>query len=520
MKTAFIRADASLAIGTGHVMRCLVLADALKGRGTEVHFLCRAHEGHLADLIADRGFAVHLLPLGSDGYADLSDAPPHAAWLGALPEEDAAACRDIIDAAGGADLLVVDHYALDHRFETPLRTVTGRILVIDDLADRRHDCDVLVDQNFGSNDPARYARLVPPAARLLAGPRHALLAKVYAEARDSSLARRDGGIRCILVFLGGVDADNMTMRTLKVCARLARLTADREIIAVVGRSNRHRSEIEAFSSGRGNFRILPPQPSLVALMVEADLAVGAGGVAALERAALGLPSITVAVAANQTGQVSALADAGATISLGSISPDFEPALEAALGLLLQNPPLVRRLSAASAALCDGRGLAYLLAEVNPPVIDLRLATEADAEAMWRWRNHPETRRYSGSGEEIPLERHLVWLSDTLSRSDRLLLIGSDHRGDVGVLRFDLDGDTATISVYLAPERHGEGLGRWLIAAGGAYLRAHCPAVTGIVAKVRADNASSRRAFAAAGYAEDSLTFTLRLGPAADASPEA
>ncbi len=520
MKTAFIRADASLAIGTGHIMRCLALADALKGRGTDVHFLCRAHEGHLADLIADRGFSVHLLPLGSDGYADLSDPPPHCGWLGALPEEDATACHDIIAAAGGADLLVVDHYALDHRFETPLRAVTGRILVIDDLADRIHDCDVLVDQNFGSDDASRYAGLVPPATRLLVGPRHALLAEAYAEARGSSLARRDGGIRRLLVFLGGVDADNVTMRTLEVCAGLADLTADREILALVGRSNRHRSEIVAFAAGRDNLTILPPQPSLVALMAEADLAIGAGGVAALERAALGLPSITVAVADNQTGQASALAEAGASISLGRISRDFEPALEAALTLLTRNQPLMRRLSAASAELCDGRGLSRVLDEIAPPVIDLRMATQADAEAMWRWRNHPDTRRYSGSGDEIPLERHLAWLDATLSRSDRLLLIGSDRRGDVGVLRFDIEGDTATISVYLAPERHGEGLGRWLIAAGSAYLGAHHPAVTRIVADVRADNASSRRAFAAAGYAEDSLTFTLRLGPAADASPEA
>jgi UDP-2,4-diacetamido-2,4,6-trideoxy-beta-L-altropyranose hydrolase len=519
MKTAFIRADASLAIGTGHVMRCLVLADALKGRGADVHFLCRAHEGHLGDLIAGRGFAVHLLPPGSHGYPDLPDAPPHAAWLGALPEEDAAACREVIVAAGGADLLVVDHYALDHRFETPLRAVTRRILVVDDLADRRHDCDVLVDQNFGSDDVSRYAGLVPPAARLLVGPRHALLATAYAEARGSSLARRDGGIRRILVFLGGVDADNVTMRTLEVCARLAGLTADRQIIAVVGPSNRHRQDIEAFASGHGNVRILPPQPSLAALMTEADLAIGAGGVAALERAALGLPSITITVADNQIRQASALAEAGATVSLGRVSPDFEPKLEAAIALLLQNPPLVRRLSTVSAALCDGRGLARLLDEIDPPVIDLRHAARGDAETMWRWRNHPDTRRYSGSGDEIPFQQHRAWLDATLQRSDRLLLIGSDPCGDVGVLRFDIDGETAIISVYLAPERRGEGLGRWLISAGGAYLRAHRPVVTGIIAHVRADNASSRRAFAAAGYAEESLTLTLRLGPAAGASME-
>jgi len=511
MKMAFIRADASLTIGTGHVMRCLVLADALKARGTDVHFLCHMHEGHLVDLIADRGFVVHRLPPGSAGYADLPDAPPHAAWLGALPDEDAAACREIIAAAGSADLLVVDHYALDHRFETPLRSVARRILVVDDLADRRHDCDVLIDQNFGSDDPARYAGLVPSAARLLVGPRHALLSEAYAAARSASLCRRDGSVKRILVFLGGVDADNVTIQVLKVCAKQDALTAGVEILAVVGQGNQHRSEIEAFAAGRPNLRVLPPQPSLVALMAEADFAIGAGGVAALERAALGLPSVTVAVATNQIGQASALAEAGATISLDTLSPAFEATLEAALALLLQNPALVRRLSMASAALCDGNGLRRLVGEIDPPAIDLRPASRVDAESMWRWRNHPDTRRYAGSPDEISLVLHLAWLDATLARPDRLLLIGSDRQGDVGVLRFDLDGEAATISVYLVPERRGEGLGRWLIAAGGAYLRECHPAVGRIIALVKADNASSRRAFAAAGYVEDSLTFALRLG---------
>lgn len=519
MKTAFIRADASLAIGTGHVMRCLVLADALKNRGFEVHFLCRNHTGHLGDYIAERGFTVHLLPLGSEGYATLSDAPPHATWLGAMPQEDAAACGEIIGAVGGADVLVIDHYALDRRFESPLRAVARRIIVIDDLADRHHDCDVLIDQNFGSEDSKRYATLVPQATRLQVGPQHALLAGGYAAARNASLSRRDGSINRILVFLGGVDADNVTLRVLKTLVGMPNLVAHREILAVVGRGNRHRDAIAAFASSHDNITILPPQPSLVALMADADLAIGAGGVAALERAALGLPSITVAVADNQVGQASALAEAGGTISLGRLSSGFELTLEAALALLLQNPPLVRHLSATSAALCDGRGISRLLDEIDPPTIELRPATRDDAETMWHWRNHPDTRRFSGTGDEIPLDSHLAWFHATLSRTDRLLLIGNDHAGDVGVLRFDLDGDRAVISVYLSPERRGEGLGRWLISAGTTYLETHHPTVRRIEAEVRVDNASSRRAFKATGYSEDKLTFTLRLEPAADASRE-
>lgn len=359
MTRVFIRADASLAIGTGHVMRCLVLADALKERGADVHFLCRAHDGHLADLIVGRGFRAHLLPSGGDGYPALADAPPHAAWLGALPDEDAAACRNVIAATeGSADLLVVDHYALDHRFETPLRAVARRILVIDDLADRRHDCDVLIDQNFGSADPARYAGLVPSPARLLLGPRYALLRREFGDKRDQSLQRRhQPQLKSIMVFLGGVDFEDVTSKAL-IGIKQTSLPNLRKVDVILGPRSPFIEKIKIFVSTMPYETIIHVNTSKMAeLMLNADLAIGAAGTSVLERFCLGLPSIVIPIADNQTTYAAKLAEKQLVIYIennANISENIGENIKN-----ISNKKLFI-LSQKTQHICDGQGVIYVL----------------------------------------------------------------------------------------------------------------------------------------------------------------
>jgi UDP-2,4-diacetamido-2,4,6-trideoxy-beta-L-altropyranose hydrolase len=358
MKTVFIRADASLAIGTGHVMRCLVLADALRGRGADVHFLCRALEGHLADLIANRGFAVHLLPPGSDGYVDLSDAPPHASWLGALPEEDAAACRDIIAAVGGADLLVVDHYALDHQFEAPLRALVRRIMVIDDLADRRHDCDVLLDQNFGSDTDLRYENLIPAGAQLLLGARYAILRHEFREKRSESLQRRTTPrLENILVFFGGVDSDDKTSQALEGIKK-AKLDHTPEVNVVLGSKSPFIDKIQKKTTKmpyKTSIHINTNQ--MAKLMTEADVSIGAAGTTVLERFCLGLPSIVTPVANNQKEYSIKLRDSDLIIY---IEDDFDISSNLSKTLKEISEKKLLEISINTSNICDGNGIHRVL----------------------------------------------------------------------------------------------------------------------------------------------------------------
>ena len=181
-------------------MRCLVLADAIRHQGGDAVFVCREHDGHLCDLIEELGFAVSRLPAPKAEY-QANNTLRNAAWLGVPWQEDAEQTRVAIEPEGGnPDWLVVDHYALDERWESALRASVGRIMVIDDLADRRHNCELLLDQNLVAQMHTRYADKVPTACGMLLGPEYALLQPIYAELHDR-IPPRGGPVRRIFIFL-------------------------------------------------------------------------------------------------------------------------------------------------------------------------------------------------------------------------------------------------------------------------------------------------------------------------------
>ena len=347
-----IRVDASLMIGSGHVMRCLVLADALAARGACVRFVCREHPGHLGALVVARGHAVSLLATIAD--APVAAHPAHAHWLGANQESAAAATLAIVAQSGGADLLVVAHYALDATFERALRPAVGRIAVIDDLADRPHDCDVLLDQNHG-RDHAAYDGLVPKSATICVGPTWALLRPEFSAHRTNSLRRRgEGTFRTILVSMGGGDAMGLTSRALDALSH-CRLEPSASIRVVLGPLAANRRVI-------ANRAEQMPVPTTVLFgisgmaeeMAAADLAIGAGGTTSWERCCLGLPAVVSPVADNQREIIRELVDIGA---VRSVPPDdrYELALKSELEWLLGDPWRLTDMSRCAAALCDGEG---------------------------------------------------------------------------------------------------------------------------------------------------------------------
>jgi len=294
---AVIRTDAASFFGTGHVVRCLTLADELIKSGNEVVFVCREHHGHLCELISNRGCLVHRLPLFNDQYLkDTSDTIEKC--LGAASrQEDAIETSNIIKSLNRKpDWLIVDHYGIDKNWEEILNPVVENILVIDDLANREHSCHLLLDQNLVFNMKERYQETLPDHCVQMLGPQYALLHPIYAELHKF-IPERIGEINRILIYFGGNDSLNLTGMAINAILDLD--CSDIDVDVIVHEHGKHANAIYRQCESYQNIHIHSNLPHLAQLMSVADLAIGAGGTTSWERLCLGLPALVVNMADNQ-----------------------------------------------------------------------------------------------------------------------------------------------------------------------------------------------------------------------------
>lgn len=513
MTSILIRADASLSIGSGHVMRSRTLGRELRRRGAAVTFLCRRQPGNLIDLL-EQEYSVlalpELLPLAA--YEGLQGRELYAAWLGCNQEQDAADCLQALAQAGirSASWLVVDHYGLDAVWEAQLLaglagSAAPKLLAIDDLADRTHQADLLLDQNFfGAAAEERYAGLVPLLCPQLLGPHYALLGPEYAQLHPLVPPRTE--LRRLLVFFGGVDPANLTGRTLEalLAPELAQLAVD----VVLGLHSPHREEVAGLVARRPQTTLHVSLPSLAGLIARADLAIGAGGATSWERACLGLPSLVVAIAENQLHFSQSLAHALQLRLLGSAASVGSEQIRQALVAAIREPwP-----PCSGHDLSDGWGTARVVSAMLGPHLPLHLrpASAADEALLLRWANDPQVRANSFSPEPIATAEHQRWLKATLVDSDRLLLIASDSEGcPLGQIRFDRQpalkaagSREALIGLTLDRCTRGQGLATELVRLGLEAMEQRWGLGTEVVAEVLAGNAASQATFARAGFSLD------------------
>lgn len=462
-------------------MRCLALAKALREISVDSVFACYMAPGDLNGYIESEGFPVNRV--GSGAVQDIA--------------ADAESVISLVNSAGiRLDWLIVDHYELDQDWERRVRPYVGRILVIDDLADREHDCDLLLDQNYHADMPARYLGLVPSACQLLLGPSYALLREEFLASRRA-LRPREGGIKRILVSFGGSDPTNETVKVIEGIRRLDR--RDLAVDIVLGAANPHRAEVERIAASLPGIKCHDKTNKMAEFIACADLAIGAGGGTTWERCCLGLPSIVICAAENQEAVSRSLAEAGYLYYLGPSGEVSVERIAAALGELINNAPFLRFLGHAGLSLVDGRGAARVAYAMTPPQISLRPALANDSESIWCWRNAEETRRYAFDNCPIPKAQHEHWYEAMLRDPSRSLLIGECEGHAVGVLRYDIQGEQAKVSVYLVPGMQGRGYGSELLRSGSRWLREHHPTVCRVAAEVMPANESSTNAFIKAGY---------------------
>lgn len=325
-----IRADSSSLMGTGHVMRCLALALELREQGCEVSFAAAELTDGISALLEKEAFAT--IPLS------------HTTSLGELGRFTAQPC----------DWLIVDHYGLDAKWESEARRYSRRILVIDDLPNRRHDCDGLLVAHLLNEDDRRFDRLVPQGCRKLFGPRFALLRREFHTARQAPAIPGQGPPVRVFVSLGGVDSGN---ETAKVVRGLALVAEQRPLVVdvVVGLANPYRHDLADAISSLSGFTLHVQPPSIVQVMRGAILSVSAGGISVFERLTMGIANIAISIAENQTAILEEYGQAGYLRYLGESGAVSADQIATAVIDLLANKTELVSLGRRGATLVDGLG---------------------------------------------------------------------------------------------------------------------------------------------------------------------
>jgi UDP-2,4-diacetamido-2,4,6-trideoxy-beta-L-altropyranose hydrolase len=343
-----IRVDAGPKIGTGHLMRTLTLADMLKKNHVRVRFVSRNMPIHLQRMLEIRGHDVTSLPTAP--AIEVAGDLAHSRWLDVSQTRDADdTCAALSD--GLLEWVIVDHYALDRRWECLIRRCCSRIFVIDDLADRSHECDILLDQNLFLDIHDRYVGKVPTKATLLLGPRYALLREEFHRARAKETSRA-GRVQRVLILLGGVDAKN---HTSKVINGLIQLPAPAPTVdVVIGFQHPALEEITGLCQ-RHHFRLHVQAENVAELMVMADLAIGAGGSTSWERCCVGLPTVCLTQADNQVHIARGLEASGAVVNLGDGCLVSAEIIRDAVLALIGEPGRLISLSRSAGQLVDGLG---------------------------------------------------------------------------------------------------------------------------------------------------------------------
>jgi UDP-2,4-diacetamido-2,4,6-trideoxy-beta-L-altropyranose hydrolase len=490
MQIAF-RVDASATIGTGHVMRCLTLADALKRQGASCTFIARHLPDYLQELIESK--AHENIRIGEHCQAEPCDELSHAHFLGTSQSQDAAQAQTVL-AALQPNWLILDHYGIDQRWETLMRPHAKKILVIDDLADRDHNCDLLVDQNLYADMSERYYQRIPTSTKTLLGVQYVMLRSEFSEARKDVRVRK-GNLRRLFIFFGGMDSTNFTLPVLNSLAKLKLLGIDVDV--VIGAEHPTRDAIQNICREQA-YTCHIQTKDMAKLLLEADAAIGAGGSTTWERCCLGLPSLAFIVApnqraltvhANQLGLLKAAqADICDSVALSKEIEDF------------MNEDTERQLmSDACLKAIDAKGTQRIIDQMNLAGIELRGATQGDSKLLFEWRNHPSIRAISINSDPIPWESHQQWFDKVLQDANRPLYIAEQAGTAVGVIRFEIDNTQAVVSLYLAPDKNGRGLGTQLLLLGEQQLLQGRPEILKIVATVLEGNEASHRLFRRCGY---------------------
>ena len=476
-----IRADGSELMGTGHVMRCLALAQDWQRTGGRVIFAQAESTSALEQRLRSDGIEIVQLDV----------------TRGSL--EDAAQTAELAKERGAS--IVADGYCFGAAWQREIKNSSLWLLLWDDYGQAEHYyADLILNQNLHAL-PQMYSRR-EPYTRLLLGTRYAQIRREFLpwcnHQRDIPTVARK-----VLVTLGGSDPDNATAKVLQALTRVR----EAEAVVVVGGSNRNLASLQCavMSDQSSPTRLLVDAPNMPQLMAWADVAVSAGGSTAWELAFMGLPSLVIALSEDQVDIAAALDREGVSLNLGQHRQLSVERLAATLESVLTDLPLREQMNRRGRQMVDGLGNSRVTTHLHAISLTLRRATAQDCRLVWEWANDPEVRAASFSSDLIPWESHMRWYSAKLNDRNCFLFVVADEGGKpLGQIRFEMTGLGGVVSLSLAPQSRGKGLGPALIVRGTEQFFAQSNARIAH-AYIKAENPVSVTAFEKADFKDAGST---------------
>ena len=477
---ALFRCDASATIGVGHVMRCLTLAQGLMDIGWVCEFAYREIPEGLIKILTNRGLILHKIPIdfrvkGKDlKTLDIQD------WSNESIVCEAKFIMNLFQ-AHQYDLLVVDHYQIDCSWEGSVKQSGVKILVIDDLANKVHRCDLLLNQNLGAK-ASDYQNLVPHSCKKLIGERYALIRKEFLQYREYSFRRRGSSINKILVSLGGGDNAAVALNILKALESY-NFQKVIKILVLMGFEGKYESDIDQYSRKMSlDVQILDVTDEISLIMAESDLCIGAGGSTAWERCALGLPAITVLTAENQLQGAKALNESGCTWLIES-QDNLQEKIHSGLSFFLDKSNLLSA-SVKGFNLIDCKGVDRVIKSISTTCKEachLRPMRSDDLEMVLAWRNSPSIRKVMKNQKEISFEEHKTWFALSI-KSNKKLFIFQVNEVPKGFVQFEIKDGSAEWGFYVDPKCKGAGKKMGITAINYAFDNFDIQCITGDVLK--------------------------------------
>jgi len=476
-KNLIIRADADTHMGTGHVMRCIALAQAWQDSGGQVFFITACESDGLLQRLSNEGFQVVTL---GQSYPDPADWEATSQVLGAHPDA----------------WVVLDGYHFDEAYQKQVKKAGHRLLVIDDMAHLEHYCaDIVLNQNLHA-EQLNYS--CEPYTQLLLGTQYAVLRREFLKWRNwkreiPEVARK------VLVTLGGGDPDNVTFKVIRAINRLE--LEDLEVKVVIGPSNPHMASLkEAVHHSPFTIHLLASVENMAELMAWADVAISGGGSTCWEMAFMGLPNLVVVLADNQWPVAEQLDTAGAAVNLGWFENLSSSQIVQTLARLLKSSDRWAEMAQRGRGVVDGEGNARILTRLRGQGLRLRQVREEDLELLWEWANDREVRTAAFSPEPIPWEEHVQWFRRKLREPTCFLFIALDDQNTpIGQVRFEIDeGEDANIDVSIDRSKRRSGHGALLISKAVEEVFRVAPVET-VHAFIKPHNEGSIRAFEKAGF---------------------